>query len=543
MLTPYTMQADIMPEETEDAKARLGMAAGARKAQYDMLSRNMVKNREATRKAKEENKSMQKKLKSLKMGNMGGVQDPITDVLRKTEKKVMMLKKEYDRTCHGTKARQQRVDEMRDSLKQIDLQAPGPEDEEAMTRQIRPLENRLDKAMIKYNEAQNIRRTYEQIVKRLREERTGFDSHLKSLEDTMKGKEKDHEDLEILARDAVAARDASRAELETLRVEYEEFVRWTEDQLNEQRAKVRAREEMEQKMQAREKSRNDAALQAKGELDEAGENMLRQHYVAAVLGKAAAKRETHSEEDRVNTYESAFRRIKEATGVSDVSEIIQKFLTQEDTLNRLNDLAKESQARIEQLTEERKRIQQKVVDAKMKSSSTAGNRRIVDEFEQLLSEAKVKSERIRTKYERLTKVMINVKAGIDHLGDKIHMALGRAASPRVSTSNGPVIDSLKQCQKRLAIMLDVVREKSGGDDLGRSDDQPSFFAGPPEGTLELGADNIRIPLGPEVEAGEDDDEEEGFDDDVLDRRTLKRSSQLLVDKQTRKPRRKKRHED
>merc|ERR1711998_45899 len=352
-----------------------------------------------------------------------------------------MLKKDYDRTCHGTKARQQRVDELHDGLKQIDLQAPGPEDEEAMTRQIRQLENRLDKAMIKYNEAQNIRRTYEQIVKRLREERTGFDSHLKSLEDTMKGKEKDHEDLEILARDAVAARDASRAELETLRVEYEEFVRWPEDQLNEQRGKVRAREEMEQKMQAREKSRNDAALQAKGELDEAGENMLRQHYVAAVLGKAAAKRETHSEEDRVNTYESAFRRIKEATGVSDVNEIIQKFLTQEDTLNRLNDLAKESQARIEQLTEEKKRIQQKVVDSKMKSSSTAGNRRIVDEFEQLLSEAKVKSERIRTKYERLTKVMINVKAGMDHLGEKLHHAMGEDASPRTTTATS-LIDTL-----------------------------------------------------------------------------------------------------
>merc|ERR1719502_2465274 len=229
---------------------------------------------------------------------------------------------------------------------------------------------------------------------------------------------------------------------------------------------------MEAKMQAREKSRHDATLDAQGELDQEGENVLRQHYVAAVLGKAATKREAHSEEDRVNTYESAFRRIKEATGVSDVNEIIQKFLTQEDTLNRLNDLAKESQARIEQLTEEKKRIQQKVVDAKMKSSSTAGNRRIVDEFEQLLSEAKVKSERIRTKYERLTKVMINVKAGIDHLGDKIHLALGRAASPRISTSNGPVIDSLKQCQKRLAIMLDVVRDKGGDEGLN---EQSSFF--------------------------------------------------------------------
>ena len=106
---------------------------------------------------------MQKKLKSLKMGNMGGIQDPIGDVVKKTEKKVMSLKREFDKLHMSTKDKQQRVDSMHDALKQIDLQAPGPEDEDQMTRQIRPLENRLDKAMIKYNEAQNIRRTYEQV--------------------------------------------------------------------------------------------------------------------------------------------------------------------------------------------------------------------------------------------------------------------------------------------------------------------------------------------------------------------------------------------
>jgi hypothetical protein len=33
---------------------------------------------------------------------------------------------------------------------------------------MRMLENRLDKAMIKHNEAQSIRKTYEQIVRRLK---------------------------------------------------------------------------------------------------------------------------------------------------------------------------------------------------------------------------------------------------------------------------------------------------------------------------------------------------------------------------------------
>ena len=44
----------------------------------------------------------------------------------------------------------------------------GPEESQNM-RTIRILENRLDKVMIKYNEAQSIRKTYEQIVKRLKE--------------------------------------------------------------------------------------------------------------------------------------------------------------------------------------------------------------------------------------------------------------------------------------------------------------------------------------------------------------------------------------
>jgi ribosomal protein S4 len=41
-------------------------------------------------------------------------------------------------------------------------------EENPMMRTIRILENRLDKVMIKYNEAQSIQQTYEQVVKRLK---------------------------------------------------------------------------------------------------------------------------------------------------------------------------------------------------------------------------------------------------------------------------------------------------------------------------------------------------------------------------------------
>ena len=77
-------------------------------------------------------------------------------------------------------------------------------------RHIRVLENRLDKVMIKYNEAQSIRKTYEAIVKRLKDERIGFDNQLAAIERTLKAKERDYEELLLLSHDAYHAKAGAR---------------------------------------------------------------------------------------------------------------------------------------------------------------------------------------------------------------------------------------------------------------------------------------------------------------------------------------------
>lgn len=87
-------------------------------------------------------------------------------------------------------------------------------DDTPTARKIRTLENRLDKAMIKFNEAQSIRKTYEQIIRRLREERVGFDQQLVTLERTMAAKVRDYDELMLLSGDAAHAKDSAIGELE-----------------------------------------------------------------------------------------------------------------------------------------------------------------------------------------------------------------------------------------------------------------------------------------------------------------------------------------
>merc|ERR1712139_210487 len=120
-------------------------------------------------------------------------------------------------------------------------------------RQIRGLENKLDKAMIKYNEAQSIRKTYEAIVKRLKGERMGFDNQLAAIERTLKSKERDYEELLLLSHDAYHAKEMAQAELHRFEQGVMEERNQRDKEVQEKKMLVQQRVEMNQRLEQRER--------------------------------------------------------------------------------------------------------------------------------------------------------------------------------------------------------------------------------------------------------------------------------------------------
>ena len=81
------------------------------------------------------------------------------------------LRKKHDTLVSSTTTHAEKLSKLQGIAHTLELESQKPSEEDTpLTRKIRMLENRLDKAMIKYNEAQSIRKTYEQIVKRLKDE-------------------------------------------------------------------------------------------------------------------------------------------------------------------------------------------------------------------------------------------------------------------------------------------------------------------------------------------------------------------------------------
>ncbi len=440
------------------------------------------------------------------------------------------------------KSKRQRLDleALRDAVKDLELdsQRPHMEDNE-YTRNIRALENKLDKAMIKYNEAQSIRKTYEQIVKRLKEERVGFDNQLAAIERTMAAKHRDYEELLLLAGDANHARETALGELDRVRAGYEEERRRRERDLRERHQVVQLRRQMLERIKHREKMRQQLE----------GEEKMAQTNATLAMSSATQKMvqdERIETRNKIDVFENAFRKIKEATGVSDVNEVIQKIVSQESTTENLIALTRENQGKIEALSEMRRKVKLQFEEVKYSGAAGGHRRKMVDDHEDQLANAGARLERSRLKYERLSKLITAMKAGIGHMQDKLEVVRDELGGKRHDMGDETVAEVLRESE--LCLNNIIRRIRAGDDERKRSeitgasknkadttetklDDQDTLSITRPYNQ------RINLALGEEDDVFINDDAGPDLDDEELTRDKVKRASTQILQAVDRRKRR------
>lgn len=417
------------------------------------------------------------------------------------------------------------LDRVTDSIRDLQRDAVKFVDEDTpTTRHIRMLENRLDKSLIKYNEAHSIRKTYEQIVSRLREERIGFDNQLQAIERTLKAKEHDLEELVLMSHDANHAKDQAKAEL--IRAEYQLHVeRANRDKdIHERRAQVKATQEINAKIAARDHKRAEIKREAQGDLSAQDEKELSAMVLKNEITHENNKKELEARQKRVTNYEDAFQKIKNATGVNDFQEVIQKILSQEGTKANLKNMVKEIQRSIDALQEQKLRERNAMEDIKYSGSGPSGLRKVVDQLEAELSVTQANLNKEKDSYEAAAKSLLAVKSAVQQIIDK-------AERLKVDSSTLPILtdetlsEVLHVCEFRLLKAFDLVPSDAdvdrGSVSVGGAD---SAFSTMDLSTLSDNNLRISTTLNPEAFGACDDDELDDDGDEVMDRSTLKSTS-------------------
>ena len=435
------------------------------------------------------------------------------------------LKKRHDDLKQSAVRKTRELENRLDSIRDLEVDSVDPATLDSdTTRLIRQLENRLDKALVKFNEASSISQTYEQIIKRLTNERIGFDGQIAGLDLSLKQKEKDLDELILMSHDAGAAKEKAKAELMQVDAQLTKERAEREKALRDRRDTVRKREEMNVEA-ARMRERRDAEEKRRAEAAK------RRAEAAKAADVSAEEKKKKDQRGRNGAYERALMRIKDATGVSDLDQVVSKFTTQENTNRNLRQLREDGQARIEALKEEFERSKRALESLRLGGPAGPASRRAVDDLESRLSAMVVVHDRARARLEMNNKTLVGVAAGATHLVDKLDVLPYGAAMPPVTEAT--VVRVMAMCEAKMLEALEAARAKGAARISGTSLEWGAS-AGPRSPGSDVAEHNFRLELVPDP--GDDSGDEEGDDsgeeageESVPDRELVKASAEAVTE--------------
>jgi len=292
------------------------------------------------------------------------------------------------------------------------------ENNQAIAKQIQILENRLDKALKRYNEALANNKRLRQNIDNLRRERLVFDQIYRKLEKELAEKKKEMARIIEISNKAYEARDAAQSEMAALKAqadkEQEDFEReWKElGKMIEQDRKMKDFMKKEREKLSQQEHR--------GEMTVEQEQSLKKKVLRGNWGIAKDKASIHASMEKVQSYEEAFAKIQAATGISDIDELVTTFINAEDQNFALFNYVNELNGECEKLEEQIADIRSEIEKYKGQGLNTDNQRKkILKDLEERLQRTEAKAEQYEKKYEAAMKTVSALKVGIQSIFKKI----------------------------------------------------------------------------------------------------------------------------
>lgn len=527
-------------EKIEELKAKKSLLDGDRKA-YEETSQTLIqKNKERIRTLRKDNKELRQKLRDLHSKDEAVINKALKDkpverasLKNKTgqeaitvlDHKVSDGMKQLNSLKHQVVLKTKQLEELKTKLdlqaKNASLARSTDKGESPEAQRIRYLENSCDKAQLKIHEAVHLRQTYDQILDKLKEDSLTWPLVLEGLEKGIKQCQSELEELRGMHNDAQLSKENALRDL-----------KMQEDIIAEERKK-RELALQEKRKEAEEKKMLHDRIERRYNSQRAS---FQQDEMSTTDKPTLSGEE---QQQKITTYEEAFRRIKEATGVSDTMEVVYRFENQGATTAHLEELKKENEKQTVRLQEEKAALQKKFEEMKYTGESklSSGQKMLEDFQEELRKENKNRDE-IEEKLDKLSKILLQVKAGVDHLADKlIHLKTtkGHTTSARISPmSNEYVLDQLALCEEKLLKLMDEFGD-SDLEKIQKQMEEEEFHANM-ENRLPLYNTRVKLPLQQQDETTYGADSESSREDDaeVLSRIAIKKQSKELIDRQTKK---------
>ncbi|XP_060226857.1 outer dynein arm-docking complex subunit 3 isoform X2 [Meriones unguiculatus] len=526
--TSYHLLKTSVQTQVLELQRKIQLLEGDRKAFFESSQWNMKKNQDTINQLQEEIKALHMQLKDLLQGDTKMVHELIQEW--KSEKPYLK-----NRTCeqaleylehqfrekvnqlnalrHQVALRQKRLEELRlqHSLRQLEMAEAQDNNTEA-AKTMRNLENRLEKARMKAEEAEHITSVYLQLKSYLQEESLSLENRLDSMEAEVVKTKHEVEELKVVNQEALNARDIAKNQLQYL-----------------EETAIRDRKKREHYITDCKKKTEEKRLQT-----ERMERKTHREHVLLQSEDTIQDHQRHKEEElrqRWSMYqmEVMFGKVKDATGVAESHAVVRRFLAQDETFTQLENLKKDNEEMLLKLKEEKKRLQTELENLKYSGDATlVSQRKLQDKIRETLTKEEQRHSDVQERLERTLRALLLAKECLEHLADKLtHVELDS------SVLAGKKLDP--DTEEYVSNLLLVVQEKllklQG---QLESYEVPEMFLATLEGKLPAYNTRILLPVASVKDKFFDEEESEEEDRDVVTRAAFKIRSQKLIEARSKK---------
>ncbi|TKS69165.1 Coiled-coil domain-containing protein 151 [Collichthys lucidus] len=525
-------------DQITEMQRKIQLLEGDRTSYYESSQSTIKKNTESIRQLRQENKRLHRKLavnasdeNVIKMAfhNRGMEKDAYRNMSGKAalttlEQRVLSKKKRLNAHKHSTQSHERRLDELKIEYRRMKPEASGgaqsadarARKKEEVAMKLRALENSLEKTQFKCKEAENIMTNYQKLKSQLQEESLTFQGQLDSLEaEILKHREELH-NMQVMNNDAQLSKEAAKAELQ----QQEELLH-------------KERKERERIIASYRRKVEERKVQAE-KLDKRAQRTTMQPDELSSEPQRSSPRVAGEEEKAISTFE-AFRRIKEATRVTDIQEIAERFISQKDTHQHLEKLRDENEKELQQLKEQKELLNQQFLDMKYSGEAKlSSDQQMLEEGEQQLQAQQQRCDAGEERLDWLVKTLGTIRAGVEHLADKLqHITLDDDITAEVSPDSDEfVLELMTQCE----LKLQLLHEELQGKDLAaimKMMEEEEFYVRI-EGKLPAYNTRVKLPKDERLDLFNEEDESEEDEASIISREVLKRQSQLIIDANSKK---------
>lgn len=286
----------------------------------------------------------------------------------------------------------------------------------AVQKQIKLLENRLEKCNHKYNEALTKNNDLREHINNLRRERLVYDSIYKKLEKDLQEKKKDMANIIDICNTAYEARDAAINEMAQLKAHADKEQAAREAEWRDLGAIIDADRKAKEAARLQEKA--NLEMNAVATLDK--EATTKKKFLKKNWNVAKDKVSQNVSMEKVQEYGKAFEKIQTATGIQDIDELVTSFVNAEDKnftlFNYINELNQEIDKLEDQISTIRGEIE--TYKAGGMVSDTLRKKELKD-MEEKLQKMEMKADLYEKKHEEAMKTVTTLKAGVWNMFNKI----------------------------------------------------------------------------------------------------------------------------